>query len=159
MQGLMMNCLIVIKVNGDDQVDERRRKTSSNHASTVAFTVRGESRDEFKGFELEVRDGKVMKKVEDVGVIQRGSRSWETFKAIEGVESAPGLDETAESVVRGEMGVFGERLVGEWAGGVVIGEEPAFDALAFVGDAGDGGHWVFHDLEGNWADEVVWNFN
>ncbi|KAJ0985841.1 hypothetical protein J5N97_004197 [Dioscorea zingiberensis] len=51
-----------------------------------------------------------MEEFEDDETIKRGSWSGITFDAIDGVESAPSLDESPESVVRGELGVMGDLL-------------------------------------------------
>lgn len=56
--------------------------------------------------------------------------------SLECVEGAPGLDEAAESVVRGEIVGGGEGLFGDGAGRVLAGKQPFFDAFPVVGDPG-----------------------
>lgn len=99
--------------------------------------------------------------MKDLGFMNGGFRSGETFDAIGGVQSTPSLDETAEGVIGGEeIGIGeGDGEFSDGTGGVFAGEEPSFNGVAIVGDTGGESYRVFHDLEGDGAEEIVWDFD
>jgi len=79
--------------------------------------------------------------------------------AVLGVSHTPSLDEPSEGVVRGEVRVASQALLGDWADRFSRRLEPMLDALAVVGDAGGGGDGILHDLERDWAEEVLRYFS
>lgn len=61
-------------------------------------------------------------------------------------------------MIGSEVGADGQRLVGDWTSVVLAVELPPLDAISVVGDAGGDNHGIFHDLERNGTNEVVWDF-
>lgn len=100
-----------------------------------------------------------MKELDEVGFFRRGFRGWDAVDAVVCVGGAPCLDESPESVVWGEVGVFGQRLFGDRAAGVAAMEQPSLDADTVVCHAGYGCNGVFHDLKRDGADEVLGNLD
>ena len=49
----------------------------------------------------------------------------------------------------------GKLLVCFRAGSVM--QKPTSDLFAFVGHSISANHWIFHDLERDWTDKVIWN--
>lgn len=96
---------------------------------------------------------------EDVEFGEGGFGSGDAIDAVGGVLGAPGLDEAAEGVVGGQVGVEREGLFGDRAGGVVVAEEPVLDAVPVVGYSGYGRYGVFHNLEGYGTYEKLRDFN
>lgn len=101
-----------------------------------------------EGPELEargVRSRGVAEEFLDEGFVDRWFWCGDSLDAVGGVDGAPGLDESAERVVRSE--VREEGLLRDGTRVVLhLGEEPLLDAVAVVGDAGGDRHGVLHEL-------------
>ena len=59
----------------------------------------------------------------------------------------------SEGVIRGDIKSV-DPLHGCWACLVVVREEPFFDILSLIGDAGGYGDRVLHELHGDGASEI-----
>lgn len=110
---------------------------------------RGNGLEGSEGPELEargVRSRGVAEEFLDEGFVDRWFWCGDSLDAVGGVDGAPGLDESAERVVRSE--VREEGLLRDGTRVVLRhgGEEPLLDAVAVVGDAGGDGHGVLHEL-------------
>lgn len=148
-------------VRGGDERGEKLGGAGGLEGAAIGFGVGGEGAEAADAGEVGVRGGGGGgDELEDLGLGDGGLGSWEALDSMRGVESAPGLDQAAEGVVGSEgVGVGGDGELGDRAGGVVVGEEPGFDGVAVVGDAGGEGDGILHDLEGDGAEEVVGDFD
>jgi len=81
------------------------------------------------------------------------SGGWDSLNATALILHAPVLDDDPESVVGNEVEI-GEEVVGEGACETTL-VKPRFYGLSIVGNAGAERDGVFHQLERNWALEVV----
>ncbi|KAF7823178.1 hypothetical protein G2W53_021322 [Senna tora] len=117
-----------------------RRIVAWNRTSIAAslFSSPGEGSEGCEALEVVVRGfGGLGEEFEDVVGVDGGFGGGDALDAGGGVECAPRLDETAESVVRGEIRVGRNGLFGDRAG-----------------DSGAECDGVFHELQRNGAEEM-----
>jgi len=81
------------------------------------------------------------------------SRGWDSLNAAPLILHAPILDYHPKRVVGNEVGV-GYEVVGEGACEAAL-VEPRFNGFSIVCDAGAERDGVFHQLQRNWAPEMV----
>lgn len=106
-----------------------------------------------QGFHLHLGYPGVVEKLGDLRFGDWGLGRGEALNAVGSVESAPGLDEAAESDVGREVSV-GEKLLRHGASVVLLLKNPFLDAISVVGYSGGECHGVFHDFQRNWAQKI-----
>lgn len=109
--------------------------------------------------ETERGDVEVFDELEDVGFVEWRFRCWNPIDTVQCVCGAPGLDESAERVVGGQVGVSWKRLLCDGACGVVRRQQPVLEAFTVVGNPGHHRNWVFHDLKRYGTYEILRNIN
>lgn len=84
-------------------------------------------------------------------------RCWNSLNALQATRDSLGLDHPPEGIVRHEVIVVDDGLVGDGGhrANMVPGLEPRLDATTIIGDAGAEGDGVLHEVEGDGVVEGV----